>query len=407
MAEKIQPADAEASRFLTLQTTPEKNAGRADKVLLTLFFAFLLIPAILHLLLPDREFSERENRSLASFPELTVTSVASGRFMSELPAYLADQFPFRDALVGLKAYAEAAMLRGGNNGVLFGLDGTLVTRDDYPDLENLRENLAAAAAFRAYCEKRGIPFTAAIAGRTADVLDGTVPLYGSEYSDRLWSALDAAASDAGLPYMDLRTPLRSRALSGEYVYYRTDHHWTTYGAHLAAADILASMGKTLPPMHEYDWTTVKDFYGTTWSAACAPWIKPDELLLFRYDGDTDFTTTIVDTGASFRGFYDESYLAVKDKYAVFLSGNNALTVIRRDGAVPRETLLIVKDSFAHAAAPFFAQFYDLVLLDLRYYKQIPAKLLDEYGVSRVLILQNIESLTSSASLRLLAAGLGD
>ncbi len=408
MAEKIPAADAEASRCLDYQLTPEKHSGRADKALLTLFLAFLFIPAILHIVLPDRDFSERENRSLAAFPELTFSSIVSGKFMSELPAYLADQFPARDALVGLKAYAEAALLRGGNNGVLFGQDGVLAVREDLPDIDNLKTNLTAAARFAAYCEKRGIPVTTAFAGRTADVLDCALPFfYGSYYSDRLWSALDSAAAEAGLPYMNLRDPLRSRAISGEYVYYHTDHHWTTYGAHLATADILAAMGQTLPPMHDYEWTTVKDFYGTTWSTAGAPWIKPDELLLFRYAGDENFTTTIVDTGTTFKGFYDESYLSKKDKYAAFLSGNNALTVIRKGGEASRETLLVVKDSFAHAAAPFLAQFYDLVLLDLRYYKQLPAGLLDEYAVDRVLILQNIDSLTASASLRLLAAGIGE
>lgn len=408
MAEKIPTADAEAARYLNRQLTVEKNAGRADKCLLTLFFAFLFIPAILHLALPDRDFSERENRTLAAFPELTAATVFSGEFMDALPAYLADQFPARDALVSLKACSEAALLRGGNNGVLFGLDGVLAVREDLPDLDNMRVNLTAAAAFASYCEARGIPVTAAIAGRTADVLDVDLPFYyDTYYSDRLWNALDEQASAAGFAFMNLREPMRSRAICGEYVYYHTDHHWTTYGAHLATADILAAMGKTLPQMHEYDWTTVEDFYGTTWSTACAPWIPPDELLLFRYGGDEDFTTTIVDTGVTFKGFYDESYLTKKDKYAAFLSGNNALTVIRRDGTEPRETLLVVKDSFAHAAAPFLAQFYDLVLLDLRYYKQLPAKLLDEYGVDRVLFLLNIDSLTSSPSLRLLTAGIGE
>ena len=71
----------------------------------------------------------------------------------------------------------------------------------------------------------------------------------------------------------------------------------------------------------------------------------------------------------------------------------------------RETLLVIKDSFAHAAAPFLAREYDLVLVDARYYRLRVADLIGEYGADRVLFLVNADSLTASAVWRVLPAGL--
>ena len=79
--------------------------------------------------------------------------------------------------------------------------------------------------------------------------------------------------------------------------------------------------------------------------------------------------------------------------------------VRKNGDADRPTLLLVKDSFAHSAVPFLAQHYDLVIVDIRYYKKSTAALIDEYGADRVLVLYNIDSLTSSADSVLLRAGL--
>ena len=65
------------------------------------------------------------------------------------------------------------------------------------------------------------------------------------------------------------------------------------------------------------------------------------------------------------------------------------TVTQENPEAPRERLLLIKDSYAHALAPFLARHYDLVLVDLR-------------PVDRVLILENMDSLLTAGTLSLLA-----
>lgn len=404
---KLPECDREAARLLAIQLSDKKSRRAGDLVLVSLFLAAIFAFAALFWILPDREKSERENRTLEQMPKLTLKTLTDHSFTEDIADYMADQFPGRDFFVTVKAAAETALLKGGNNGVIFGTGETLVTREDLPDTDNMRENLAAMSAFTDWCEDRGIPAVTAIAGRTADVLDHTLPAcYGSAYSDRLWDTLSAQAAEEGIGIVNLRDPLRTRARAGEYVYYRTDHHWTTLGAYYGYADIAGAMGLTPAPLSDFDRRTVSlSFFGTTWSTAGASWIGADTMEFFRFPGDETYTTTIVDDGTSFKGFYVTDTLSVKDKYSAFLGGNHALVTVTQDGAENRETLLIFKDSFAHAAVPFLARHYNLVIADLRYYKKSPAALVGEYGADRVLFLYNIDSLTASASQRMLRAGI--
>lgn len=384
-----------------------KGAKKLDRAFVILFAALILLVSVLFWVIPDREFSETENKDLTQVPTFTIDRLLDGRYTADIADYMADQFPGRDFFIRVKAAAEMALGKMGNNGVILGEGGTLIPRSEMVNTDNLTKNLSAIAAFTKWCEDHGVPTTTAVAGRSMDVLHHTLPdFYGSAYSDALWEALAEEAAALGRPIIPLRDPLHERAKAGEYVYYRTDHHWTTLGAYYGTKEILAEMGREIAPIESYTREMVSDaFFGTTWSTSGMSWIAPDTMEYFRFEGDTDFTTTIVDDGTSFAGFYDRSYLAKKDKYSSFIGGNNALVTVTKNGDAARPTLLLVKDSFAHSAVPFLAQHYDLVIVDIRYYKKSTAALIDEYGADRVLVLYNIDSLTTSADSVLLRAGL--
>ena len=404
---KTPECDREAARLLAIQMGGGKGAKKLDRAFVILFAALLLLVSVLFWAIPDREFSETENKDLTQVPTFTIDRLLDGRYTADIADYMADQFPGRDFFIRVKAAAEMALGKMGNNGVILGEGGTLIPRSETVNTDNLTKNLSAIAAFTKWCEDHGVPTTTAVAGRSMDVLHHTLPdFYGSAYSDALWEALSGEAYALDRPILPLRDPLHERAIADEYVYYRTDHHWTTLGAYYGTKEILAEMGETIAPIESYTREVVSDaFFGTTWSTSGMSWISPDTMEYFRFEGDTDFTTTIVDDGTSFAGFYDRSYLAKKDKYSSFIGGNNALVTVTKNGDADRPTLLLVKDSFAHSAVPFLAQHYDLVIVDIRYYKKSTAALIDEYGVDRVLVLYNIDSLTSTADSVLLRAGL--
>jgi hypothetical protein len=131
------------------------------------------------------------------------------------------------------------------------------------------------------------------------------------------------------------------------------------------------------------------------------WITPDTMEFYRFEGDEDFTMTIHDSETVMDGFYDRSYLEKTDKYSSFISGNHAYVTVEKNGEEDRERLMLVKDSFGHSLAPFLAYHFDLEIIDLRYYKSSAAALAEESGCDRVLIINNMDSLTSASTLGML------
>ena len=85
-----------------------------------LFPFFLIIVFLISIFMPERSFSEKENRVLASKPDATVSSLISGKFKKKYDTYVNDQFPLRDMWVELKAGADLLMGKTRSNGVYLG-----------------------------------------------------------------------------------------------------------------------------------------------------------------------------------------------------------------------------------------------------------------------------------------------
>ena len=403
-------ADEEQKRYFEIEKKYEKNNRALNIALTAAFFAFIYVFAILFWALPDKDVSVEENRSLAAAPEFSFKTLADGSYTADFATYMADQFPARNFFVGMKAQAERLTLRGGNNGVIFADDGYLVKRFDSPDEETYRKNVGYICDFAAFAKSEGIDVTIGIAGRTLDVAQSVLPsVYGTDSSDKTWSIIESAFKDNGTAFADLKTPLKERFDAGEYVYYKTDHHWTTLGAFYAYTELARAAGIDPAPRDLFRRDTVSDsFFGTTWSSAGAKWIGPDELDFFRFDGDESLVTDRGDDGGSFDGLYDVSFLEKKDKYSAFIGGNAArVDVTSNDGE--REKILVVKDSFFHSMAPFFAKDYDLIMIDLRYYMDtVPViDICRNEGVDKVLFMLNAETLGDESGLRTLKIGLTD
>ncbi len=395
-------ADEEQRRNLDTERKNKDKNRVVNTVLTCAFFAFIYVFAILFWILPDREVSYEENRGLASAPEFSVGSLASGRYTSDFAVYMADQFPARNFFVGMKASCERLLLKGENNGVIFAGDGYLVKRFDSVDEATLSRNVKSICAFAKAAGGAGVDVTVAVAGREADVAGRVLPSVYRGATDLFWQKTDEYFADGGVEWVDLMSPLRELFDKGEPVYYKTDHHWTSYGAFRAYGIVANAMGI---PAYGTEFFTPEvasaEFYGTTWSSAGAKWIEPDEIEFYRFDGDEKLVTDR--GGESFDGLYDRSYLGEKDKYSAFLGGNAArIDVTSKDGA--REKLLVVKDSFFHSMAPFFAADFDLVIVDMRYTTDSVAEICRNEGITKVLILLNAETLGEESGLGRLAMG---
>ena len=381
-----------------------------------LFAAFLLIFTAAFVLTPDADFSEEENRSLTTFPKFTWERLLDGSFSSDINEYFADQFPARDALVGIKGVTETLLLKGENNGVLLGDDGQLAVRlfDAYksrlertPDMDYYyTENVAVAVdALNAFAKSSVVPVTTMIPPRTVDIASSAFD-YPTEISD----VLDVQLAESIVPeagYLaDLPKQMETRYNDGEYVYFRTDHHWTTYGAYIAYIMLMQEWDMTdeiLPP-ESFAVETIENFYGTTWSRAGYKFVEPDTLEVWTPGNEDEFTTTcytekqvkgedgkptkVKEAAKTFPGWLNREYLTKKDKYAAFLDGTHNEQTVFKTTETGRPRLLIAKDSFANTMVPFLAQHFDLVIVNLAGRMTDLTEYVSEYGCDRVLIVWN-------------------
>ncbi|MCL1859663.1 MAG: DHHW family protein [Oscillospiraceae bacterium] len=410
-----QTGELTQNRLIELQMNAAKKA-RIPDILTLITGAFIIIAlAAAMFIIPDETFSEQENRSLQQFPALSSKSegkfldrLVDGKFTADIAKYYSDQFPFRNMFVGLKGIVEIAMLKSENDDVILGKDDYLITKDSITkDFNEIRDilsgNIDGISDFADAMAEMKIPVTLAAAGRSIDVLGIYLPAtYPRETSENLWGSFNGLASYyKNLKGLDLCKPLRESVekQTGRQLYYRTDHHWTTLGAYYAYVEIIKSFKDDdlePQPLSAFTREIASDaFYGTTWSKAGMKWIEPDTMEYFRYDGDEDFLTTIKDTGKSFNGFYDISYLDKKDKYSSFISGNNSRVDITKPGDTTRQKMLVIKDSFAHSVIPFLAYHFDLIILDYRYYLDSAAKLVFDEDIDRILFLHNISNISES------------
>ncbi len=339
------------------------------------FVLLLCVTAILFWLVPDKNFSARENRSLQTLPRFDAQKLFTGELSSAYNDYFADQFVARDVLVTIKGTLELLTGKGENNGILIGrggqlakrlfetarADGNATTDSDVIDAAHLQK---AAMGINRAAGNAEVPLVVFLTGRTADVATSAF-LYPTEVSDAMLATLRESI-DQRVNYLDLVPSYRNRYADGEYVYYRTDHHWTTLGAYYAYCDILKAFGmeKEIIPAKVFQKETVAtNFWGTFASASGFHFVPPDSVELWLLGNEDDFLVT-ADGRILDGGLYNRAHLEGNDKYSVFLDGtHDVVTVTKKDGQ-NRPTLAIFKDSFANSVAPFLAQHFDLVLYNL-------------------------------------------
>ncbi len=376
------------------------------------FFVLIFGLGIAFWLCPDAAISPAENRALQTRPVLTAEGWVEGRVSAELTAYYADQFPLRPLWMGLHAMGELAMGRGESNGVLVGREGQLAVRrhDVYvsrtaraEDTDIFRPaHIAAGLEALVRLDKtlsaEGIPLTVLLPPRVVDVATT-----GVSYPSALSDALDATIRErlAEVDSIDLLSDLRARYAAGEYIYFRTDHHWTQRGAYVAYAAVMASFGADadICPPDFFSIRAVPDFYGTSHARAGLCSVPPDTLEIFEATDGSDARYTVRNERGETvipSGFISEKHLTGRDKYGAFLDGTHRiLTVTDTATDDTRPRLLLAKDSFGAAMVPFLARHFDIVSVNLTGGQTDLSALARQYGCDRVLVVCNRENLITS------------
>lgn len=339
----------------------------------------------------NKNFSEEENRMLAKKPKFSIDRLLEGRYTEKYEKYVEDQFVLRNSWIGVKSTVDKLLGRKEENGVFLSKDGYLIEDFKKPEEKNLEETIKAMNNFN---EKyKGINQYALIAPNSVSVLKDKLPKNAPVEDQRAYIEKLKSSLNSNIKFIDTYNTLESH--KDEYIYYRTDHHWTTLGAYYAFLDAAKEMGLT-PKDNYYDIETVTDeFYGTLYSKSGFKGISPDSIEVYIPKDENDQVLVSYEEEKKKSGsIYNSEKLKEKDKYEVFLEGNHPLVKINTL-VNNNKKLLLIKDSYANSFVQFLTPYFnEIVIVDPRYYYGDIDKLISEEGITDLLYLYNANTFFS-------------
>lgn len=412
-----------------------------------LFFLCLTLGMLFSLIIPLRPtYSDVEKRELAKFPEFSFTALVSGRYFKDIDTWFADTFPFREGLITVNS--KLSELRGVGDRI-YGLNDMAVqtvpevtsgkepektekeetsatiekqTEPTVPDqINDVTQTLGGVLVIGdsgyEYCSfhQNVADKYAGIINKTAKELKGISSVYcmvvptsmDITISDNVRKGINSCdqsevakyiydSLNTGAKTVDLYTQLRMHR--DEYVYFRTDHHWTALGAYYAYEKFCETAGYKPITLDKYKKVSYGDFlgsfYGDTNNSAMRK--NPDELIAYLppYKSSLTFTNP---EGKSFNWdlVHDVSNYPISQKYNSFAGSDNPFTVIENLSKEKGKTCLVIKESFGNAMVPFLVGKYKKVyVIDYRYYKKGIIAFAKQNKINDVLFINNASAVRS-------------
>ena len=192
----------------------------------------------------------------------------------------------------------------------------------------------------------------------------------------------------------------------EYIYFRTDHHWTQLGAYYGYQEYCKSMGYSTKPLSDYQKLDFPEFYGTFYFFMNRPESlkgHPDQVTAYQGSMNTMQYTDSKGNLQEGKLINDASQMLPGNKYNCFMLGDHGYVEIHNEGAPRKKSILVLKDSYGNAFVPLLAQDYrDVYVVDYRHYQGNASSLIREKGIEEILFLNNIMGIGESLSQKMLA-----
>ena len=192
----------------------------------------------------------------------------------------------------------------------------------------------------------------------------------------------------------------------EYIYFRTDHHWTQLGAYYGYQEYCKSMGYSTKPLSDYQKMDFPEFYGTFYFFMNRPESlkgHPDQVTAYQGSMNTMQYTDSKGNLQEGKLINDASQMLPGNKYNCFMLGDHGYVEIHNEGAPRKKSILVLKDSYGNAFVPLLAQDYrDVYVVDYRHYQGNASSLIREKGIEEILFLNNIMGIGESLSQKMLA-----
>ena len=402
------------------------------KIILAVFVTIVIfIIGLAFFARPTR--SENEKRELTPFPTFTLESFLNGEYTAQISLWFSDTYPLREQMIfansaiqSLYGIKDEQVIGGGDadeiptgpadiefnptdDGKGDTFEGTYINGDTAYQLYFF--NKQNSDSYVALINE----FAAQVEGK-AQVYDMIVPLHYqialSEETVKKYNASDCGEAikymygnlSGGIKSVDVLPNLLRH--NDEYLYFRTDHHWTARGAYYAYLAFCKEKGIEPTPLDNYKRLQFDGFLGTFYANAKQPAVMKN---------NPDFVEAFVPIGTNREDVYDgngkyvdwyaivysraDKYDAA-NKYLAFMGGDHPLTEIRNPKKPDGSSIVVIKESYGNAFVPFLVDSYEYVyVID---YRQWNGKLSDfviEKGIDDVLFLNVVSNTSTSQRLK--------
>ena len=378
--------------------------------------------------------SENEKRELTPFPTFTIESFLNGEFTAQVSLWFSDTYPLREPMIA--ANAEINSLYGVRDEQVIGGGGA---GDDIPTgpaniefnptddgrgegFEGMYINGDTAYQLYFFNKQNSDSYVALIndfakqVEGKATVYDMIVPLhYQIALSEETVKKYNASDCGEAIDYMygnladgvvavDTLPYLISH--NDEYLYFRTDHHWTARGAYYAYVAFCEQKGIKATPLGDYQRLQFDGFLGTFYANAKQP---------AAMKGNPDYVEAFVPMGVNEENVYDnngkkiaEYAVVIKgadkysagNKYLTFIGGDQPLISIHNPTIKDGSSIVVVKESYGNAFVPFLVDSYEYVyVIDYRQWTNNLADFVIEKNIDDVLFLNVVSNTSTSERLK--------
>ncbi len=423
----------------------EKNKGKLklnSKCVVAAFFTLLFAGAAVALWLPLRpSYSEAEKRELTKFPEFSVDSLLDGSYFSGISTWYADTFPFREIFINANSkiksfYGIGDTLNGlsDNAGeeipvIPEGVKPTEASTASPETQETATEQptkkepvvqqlgnvlVVDNAGYEYYSFVRSIAddYAAAINKVTSDlkgtarVFDMVVPTsMDITLDDDVRKNVNSSNQNDAINYIysmlsestyKVKTFDTLRAHRDEYIYFRTDHHWTALGAYYAYAEYTALAGLKTAALSDFEERQYDDFVGAFYNDSDKnPALEKEPDVIYAWAPKGDVTLKYTDRNGKVNNWsviYNVSSWSRGTKYNTFVAGDQPYTVIKNPAITDGSSCLVVKESYGNAMIPFLTENYATIhVIDYRYWDGNISSFVKKNGVDDVIFCNNISA----------------
>lgn len=183
----------------------------------------------------------------------------------------------------------------------------------------------------------------------------------------------------------------------EYIYFKSDHHWTGLGAYYAYSALADTLGMKKLSLDDCTEQKIEGFTGTLTDLAGGLDTDTVSYWQFPYEVGMDITDA---NGAV--NHYDSPYYEQETSgtlsYGVFIYGDNPLTVMKSQSSEAEKgrKIAVIKESYGNAFVPYLTyNFEEVHVMDMRTFRSVSADNFAGYcqknGITDVLFFNGIMS----------------